>query len=60
MAVTVDQVTGPIRTIVPVLTAMAVSKGWIPEGDYTTPLILVVTGAMGIWSVWSNRPSKLA
>lgn len=53
-----DQITGPIRAIVPVLAAYAVSKGWIPAGDYATPLVGIVTGVMAIWSYYTNRPAK--
>jgi len=55
-----DMITGPIRAIVPALVAVAVSKGWLPDGDYATPLIAVVTGVMTLWSVWTNRPSTKA
>jgi len=55
-----DMITGPIRAIVPALVAVGVSKGWIPDGDYATPLIALVTGVSALWSIWSNRPSKVA
>lgn len=55
-----DMITGPIRAIVPVLVALGVSKGWIPDGDYATPLIAVVTGVSALWSIWTNRPSTKA
>jgi len=52
-----NQITGPIRAIVPAITAWAVAKGWIPAGDYATPLIGIVTGVMAIWSYHSNKPT---
>ena len=55
-----DMITGPIRAIVPALVAFAVGKGWIPDGDYATPLVAVVTGIATIWSIWTNRPSTKA
>jgi hypothetical protein len=52
-----NQITGPIRALVPAITAWAVSKGWIPAGDYATPLISIVTGIMMLWSFHSNKPT---
>lgn len=51
-----DQWTGPLRAIVPAVTAYAVGKGWIPAGDYATPLIGIVTGIAAIWSYFTNKP----
>lgn len=51
----IDQITGPLRAIVPVLTAWAAGSGYIPAGDYATPIVGVVTGVMALWSIWSNR-----
>ena len=55
----VNQITGPLRAIVPALVAYAVGKGWIPEGDYATPLVGIVTGVAMIWSFFSNKPAKV-
>lgn len=50
-----DQITGPIRAILPVLTGYAAARGWIPAGDYSDGVVMVVTGFMAVWSIWSNR-----
>jgi hypothetical protein len=55
-----DMITGPLRAIIPPLTAWAASAGYIPAGDYTTPLVSVITGIMVLWSIWTNRPSTKA
>jgi hypothetical protein len=52
----VNQITGPLRAIVPALVAFAVGKGWLPDGDYATPLISIVTGVAAIWSYFTNKP----
>jgi hypothetical protein len=56
----INQITGPLRAIVPALTAYAVGKGWIPEGDYTTAMVSIVTGVAAIWSFFSNKPKPAA
>jgi hypothetical protein len=55
----VNQITGPIRAIVPALTAFAIAKGWLPAGDYAEPIVGIVAGLAAIWSYFSNRPAKV-
>jgi len=55
MAITADQITGPLRAIIPALVAYAAGRGWIPDGDYVTPLVAIITGASAMWSIWTNR-----
>lgn len=50
-------ITGPLRAIVPALVAYAVGRGWIPDGDYATPLIAIVTGASALWSLFVHKSS---
>lgn len=60
MAVTSDQISGPLRAILPAVFAFAAGKGWIPTGDYGEVITGLVAGVAALWSAWSNRPSALA
>lgn len=56
---TLDQITGPIRILLPAILAYAVGKGWIPGesvGDITLAVIAVIAA---IWSIYSNRQSAM-
>lgn len=57
---TADQITGPIRAILPAVFAFAAGKGWLPAGDYSEVVAGLVAGVAALWSAWTNRPSALA
>jgi len=54
-----NQITGPIRAIVPALTAFAIGKGWLPAGDYAEPIVGIVAGCAAIWSYFVHKPAKV-
>jgi len=55
-----DQIGGIFRALAgPVLT-LAAAKGWIASED-TAWIVASISGvATAIWSVWTNRPVRLA
>jgi hypothetical protein len=57
---TVDQFGGLLRAVLASLVAFAAGKGWIAAGDADWIVGGVVTGLIGAWSWWTNRPAKLA
>lgn len=57
---TLDQITGPLRAIAPMLTAVAVGKGWISAGSADWLIVSIVTLISAGWSIWTNRPASMA
>ena len=55
-----DQITGIIRAVATPLLAMLIAKGVIPSGNYDVEIVAFATLVTGIWSVHSNRPSKVS
>ncbi len=54
---TVNQVNGMIRAVVPALLAYFIASGKLPDSaisDVTTALITIVTAAAAVWSFYSN------
>lgn len=50
-----DNITGPLRAVVPAFVAYMVGRGWIPAGSAADiGAAVIALGAAG-WSVYSNR-----
>lgn len=54
-----DQLTGPLRTFIPLLTALLVTWGM---DDKTAGFVAgaIIMLAMAAWSYYSNRPTRIA
>lgn len=55
---TLNQINGVLRAIVPAALAYAVGKGWIPQDQVTEITAAVVTITSAIWSIISNVEGK--
>ena len=55
-----DQISGPLRAILPAIFAFAVGKGWIGAGNADWIIAGVMSIGAAVWSFWTNRPSSMA
>lgn len=55
-----DQISGPLRAILPAIFAFAVGKGWIAAGQADWIISGVMAFGAAGWSWWTNRPSSIA
>ena len=55
-----DQISGPLRAILPALFAFAVGKGWIGAGNADWIIAGIMSIGAALWSFWTNRPASIA
>lgn len=55
-----DQISGPLRAILPAIFAFAVGKGWIGAGNADWIIAGIMSIGAAVWSFWTNRPAAVA